>query len=199
MSGLVGIVVELWPTSMWFIILRSETTWNAQRMPKTEIDPAEVLETLKKQMSSVLLSTLGEDGLPQSGYTPFIFDDAVDTQHHMVIFVSQLALHTRDLLSNGQVSAMLITDESGSDQIFARTRVTYQCHAEVVPKLDDRYAALLDQLQQTHGKTIELLRTLPDLELFRLKPFGGQFVMGFGQAFKLAGERLDQFEHSRKA
>lgn len=168
-------------------------------MTQNENDPANVLGALKKNMRSVLLSTLGDNGDPHSGYTPFIFDKQADTDHHMIIFVSQLALHTRDLLSTGKVSAMLIADESASEQIFARTRVSYQCQAQVILSEDARYEALLDAMQDSHGKMIGLLRTLPDFVLFRLKPTHGQFVMGFGQAFKLAGAKLEHFEHSRRA
>ena len=168
-------------------------------MSSNDKDPSEVLDALKKNMRSVLLSTLDENGNPLSGYTPFIFDAEAATEHHLIIFVSQLALHTRDLLSTSKVSAMLIADESASEQIFARTRVSYQCQAETIAPEHERYEALLDALQSTHGKMIGLLRTLPDFVLFRLKPSQGQFVMGFGQAFKLTGATLDQFEHSRRA
>ncbi|MFT4728643.1 MAG: putative heme iron utilization protein [Granulosicoccus sp.] len=150
-------------------------------------------------MRSVLLSTLGDNGEPHSGYTPFIFDNEADFDHHIIIFVSQLALHTRDLLTNGKVSAMLIADESVSEQIFARARVSYQCQAEVISSQSEQYELLLNAMQDIHGKMIGLLRTLPDFVLFRLKPSQGQFVMGFGQAFKLSGAKIDQFELSRKA
>lgn len=168
-------------------------------MTSSSQKPEDVLISLKSSMRTVLLSTVGTDGFPHAGYTPFIFDDEHVSNHHLLIFVSQLALHTRDLLANGKVSAMLISDEAESNQIFARTRVTYQCNAEVVPPEADRYNALLDRFQSTHGKMIGVLRTLPDFLLLRLVPAQGQFVMGFGQAFKLTGEKVDQFELTRSA
>ncbi|MDB4222274.1 pyridoxamine 5'-phosphate oxidase family protein [Granulosicoccus sp.] len=168
-------------------------------MSKVEEDPASILNALKADMRSVLLSTLGENGDPHSGYTPFIFDTDADTEHHIIIFVSRLALHTRDLLSTGKVSAMLIRDESESQQIYARRRVRYQCQAEVIPNDHERYGPLLDAMGDTHGKMVSLIRTLPDFVLFRLKPTDGQFVMGFGQAFKLNGTKFDQLEHTRRA
>ena len=157
-------------------------------------DPADVLAALKASMSTVHLATLGDNGLPHSGYAPFIFD-GVD----IVIFVSQLALHTRDLLANGKVSAMMIDDESTAREIFARTRVSYQCEASVVAPNEKCYESLLDALQARHGKMIGLLRQLPDFVLFRLSPNAGQFVMGFGQAYKLTGAEFDTFEHARRA
>lgn len=154
-----------------------------------KIPPEQVLSELRAQMQSVLLSTLGADGNPHSGYTPFVFDGL-----DIVVFVSQLSLHTRDLLNNGRVSTMLIADEKESSQIFARTRVSYQCQASVVPPDDDHYGPLLDSMESRHGKMIGLLRQLPDFVLFRLRPETGQFVMGFGQAFRLSGDALDEFE-----
>lgn len=156
--------------------------------------PSEALEQLRAQMHSVLLSTLGEDGNPHTGYTPFVFDG-----RDLIIFVSQLSLHTRDLLANAKVSAMLIEDEASTSQIFARTRVSYQCDALVVSPDNDSYNNLLDAMQERHGKMIGLLRTLPDFVLFRLQPKTGQFVMGFGQAFHLHGDKLDEFEHATSA
>jgi len=162
-------------------------------------DPSQELATLRHSVQSVLLSTVGEDNEPHTGYTPFIFDPAEGREHHLIIFVSQLAVHTRDLLKNNSVSTMLIADESSSEQIFARTRATYQCHAEVVDKSDAEYEGLLDSMQAGHGKMIGLLRTLPDFVLFRLIPLRGQFTMGFGQAFKMTGAQCEQLEHTRRA
>lgn len=156
--------------------------------------PADAMSALRTQMQSVFLSTLGEDGNPHSGYTPFVFDGK-----DIIVFVSQLSLHTRDLLANNKASAMLIADESSSEQIFARTRLSYQCRAVVVDKSDDKYLPLLDAMRERHGKMIDLLRQLPDFVLFRLQPEKGQFVMGFGQAYSLHGDNLDEFEHATTA
>ena len=162
-------------------------------------DAQSVLSALKSDMQSVFLSTLGEDGEPHCSYTPFVYDDQPATEHHMLIFVSQLSEHTRDLLCNGKVSTMLISDESVSAQIFARTRVKYQCRAERIKPTDDSYDMLLNRLQEKHGKLVGLLRTLPDFVLFRLVPLHGLLVKGFGKAYKLQGEKLDQLEHVEKA
>jgi putative heme iron utilization protein len=159
-----------------------------------ENSPQQVLAELKGSMKSVLLSTVGDDGLPHSGYTPLAFDGK-----DLIIFVSRLSLHTRDLLANGKVSAMLISDESASGQIFARTRVSYQCEAVAIDSGDKDYERLLDLLQSQHGKILGVLRQLPDFVLFRLNPLKGQFVMGFGQAYHLSGPVLDEFEHATSA
>lgn len=152
----------------------------------------DALASLQATVSSAQLATVGEDGEPHAGYTPFVLDG-----HHLIIFVSQLAAHTRDLLANGRVSVMIISDEAEASQIFARTRVSYQCRAQVVGADESEREALLDSLQQRHGKMFSLLRQLPDFVLFRLIPQRGQFVMGFGKAYRLSGDRMDQFELAR--
>ena len=159
-----------------------------------KIPPQQALQVLRGTVQSVMLATLGEDGNPHIGYTPFVFDG-----RDIIVFVSQLSLHTRDLLANGRVSVMLIDDEQGSSQIFARTRVSYLCQAVAVDREDDAHAVTLDLLEARHGKMIGVLRQLPDFVLFRLQPRSGQFVMGFGQAYHLAGEDLDEFEHATSA
>ena len=142
-------------------------------------------------MRTLQLATVGEDGAPHTGYTPHLFDGA-----DILIFVSRLAAHTRDLLARPRAAVMLIADEADATQIFARTRVSYACEATLVAKDDARYEPLLDAFQARHGKMIGLLRQLPDFELFRLRPVSGQFVMGFGKAYRLSGESLDTFEHA---
>jgi len=159
-----------------------------------KVGPEVVLGRLKRAVRSVVLCTVDESGVPHSGYTPFMFDGK-----DIVVFVSQLSLHTRDLLATRQAAAMLIADEADSAQIFARTRVSYQCEAVVVGRDSDEYEDLLTRFEQVHGKTVALLRSLPDFVLFRLQPCSGQFVMGFGQAYRLTGDLLDTFEHATSA
>lgn len=144
-------------------------------------------------MSTLQLATVGADGEPHIGYTPHLFDES-----DILVFVSRLAVHTRDLLDNGKASVMLIADEAEATQIFARTRVTYRCHATAIAPDDASHEPLLNAFQARHGKMIGLLRQLPDFVLFRLRPHAGQFVMGFGKAYKLQGEGLDRFEHATR-
>jgi len=167
-----------------------------------DIPPHEVCKTLLETTLSLQLATLGEEGYPHCGYTPFVKLSASgngSARPCFYIFTSELALHTRDLLRTPRASIMVIEDEASASQIFARTRVYYECDVTEVEREAADYANILDQYQQRHGKMVGLLRELPDFRLFGLLPRSGQFVMGFGKAFQLAGDQLDQFEHSRRA
>lgn len=153
--------------------------------------PRAALAALRARMRTVQLATVGEDGAPHAGYTPHLFDGP-----DILIFVSRLAAHTRDLLARPRAAVMLIADEAEANQIFARTRVSYACVATPIATDDPGYEPLLDAFEARHGKMIGLLRQLPDFVLFRLAPTSGQFVMGFGQAYRLTGKALDTFEHA---
>ena len=155
--------------------------------------PAKVCADLIATMQSLQLSTLGAEGVPHCGYTPYL--------HRMpgsfYIFVSQLAAHTRNLLQNTTVAIMIIADEQSTSQIFARTRVNYLCEAKRIETDNPDYELVLDDYETRHGKMAGLLRQLPDFVLFELQPISGQFVMGFGKAYTLSGENLSVFEHAR--
>ena len=155
--------------------------------------PAQVCANLLEEMHSLQLATVGENGMPQCGYTPYLHQ----APNSFYIFVSQLAAHTRHLLKNETVAIMIMADERNTSQIFARVRVHYLCDAKRITPDNPDYTIVLDNYEQRHGKMAALLRQLPDFVLFQLKPTSGQFVMGFGKAYTLAGENLSVFEHAR--
>jgi len=156
--------------------------------------PEEAVAKLQQQYGSLMMATLSEDGSPHISYTPFYLHGK-----HYLILISELALHTRNLIARPTVDIMLIQDESEAGQLFARNRLTLSCDAKEITSEDADHTPLLDQFQSRHGKTVGLLRQLPDFHLLQLTPRSGRFVMGFGQAYELSGDNLDQFELSRSA
>ena len=145
----------------------------------------------KQSVKTLQLSTLTVEGKPNASYSPFV----VDKQGNFYIFVSQLAGHTQDLLANQQASILLIQDEADTRQIFARRRISYQCDVESVSDESSDYLLMLNALEERFGNVVELLRTLPDFILFKLSPYQGQYVKGFGKAYKLVGDGLLELEH----
>jgi len=164
-----------------------------ERNAMTDVQPDSVCASLIADMRSLQLATVGPDGIPHCGYTPYLHQ----APNSFYIFVSQLATHTRHLLVNGTVAIMIIADEQSTSQIFARTRVSYLCDAKQIPHDNPDYSLVMDDYQQRHGKMAGLLRQLPDFVLFQLQPRTGQFVMGFGKAYTLTGDNLSAFEHTR--
>jgi putative heme iron utilization protein len=157
----------------------------------TKILLEESFATFKQSVKTLQLSTLTAEGKPNASYSPFVIDE----QGNFYIFVSQLASHTQDLLTNPQASILLIQDEAEARQIFARRRISYQCDVEVISNKNSDYTKMLDALENRFGSVVGLLRSLPDFILFRLRPTQGQYVKGFGKAYKLVGTGLLELEH----
>jgi putative heme iron utilization protein len=154
-------------------------------------DPKNVLKALLENTRTLQLATLDAQGLPSISYAPFVRD----SEGNFYIFISGLASHTQDLLRKPQVAVMLIADEQETRQIFARTRATWQCVATPVGRDAALFPPILDAMESRFGNVVSLLRGLGDFMLFRLQPQSGRFVMGFGQAFVLAGEGLQELQH----
>ena len=157
--------------------------------------PQNAFIDFKQQVKTLHLSTITAEGKPNASYAPFVEGQLEGDKGNFYIFVSQLASHTQDLLNNPEVSILLMQDENKTRQIFARQRLSYRCFVEMVDNQDMNYEAILDTLESRFGNVVGLLKGLPDFILFRLKPYEGQYVMGFGKAYKLIGENLLTLEH----
>mgnify|MGYP001829130935 CR=1 FL=1 len=143
------------------------------------------------RVDSLMLATLGADGSPHASYAPFIRD----ADGAFYIFVSDLSEHTGNLKRCPDVSILLIEDEQDARDPFARRRLSLRVRAAVVPRDDPEWVRLADAFQQRFGRIIEVFRGLGDFRLVQLRPTGGSFVIGFGRAFELAGEHLEQLVH----
>ena len=146
----------------------------------------ENFEVLRHQARSLIMATVGENALPRASYAPFVLDAGF-----FYIYLSRLSEHTLELIENPVVSVLLIEDETAASQIFARKRLTYLCESRTIERDDTGYDSILTLLTRRFGNVMDLLRSLPDFVLFRLTPRSGRFVSGFGRAYELAGERLE--------
>jgi putative heme iron utilization protein len=148
-----------------------------------------------EHLQSIILSTVSEDGFPHSSYAPFVIDEA----KNIYILASDLASHTQHLRSSGKASVLFIAEESKTPQIFARTRLTFNCKVTIIERETTQWESIVDQLQARFGEIVGMLRGLMDFHLFKLTPTQGQFVMGFGQAYQISGEQLDILTHQKRS
>ncbi|MCW8907354.1 MAG: pyridoxamine 5'-phosphate oxidase family protein [Sedimenticola sp.] len=130
---------------------------------------------------TLLLSTVNTERQPEISYAPYIRDRVGD----FVIFVSELATHTGNLLRQGEAAVMFIESEAASRNPFSRQRVILQCRATEVAREEGRYPVLLAGLEERFGETVALLRSLPDFHLITLTPRSGRYVAGFGKAYDI--------------
>jgi putative heme iron utilization protein len=145
-------------------------------------------KTFLEEFESIIISTVNEQGIPNASYAPFVKDEL----KNIYIYVSGLSTHTKNLDVNPHVSVLLIEDESQSNQIFARRRLNFDCTATLIERETDQWNKIVDQFQERFGEIIEVLRGLADFRIFRLTPYEGRFVIGFGGAYHISGENLDQ-------
>jgi len=146
-----------------------------------------------EQFKTLLLATVSEDGHPDCSYAPFLRDE----RGHLYIFVSELAQHTKNLLTNPRASLMFTAAETDSKNLFARQRLTLETKASYIPRENSAWPAILDDMETRFGNTIELLKTLPDFHLIRFEVFTGNYVQGFAKAYSLTGPELEIIEHRR--
>jgi hypothetical protein len=147
--------------------------------------------TFLAKFSSLQLSTIGENGRPESSYAPFV----VDQNNNFYIYVSSLARHTGNLLNDGRAGIMLIEAESEAENIFARKRVTFECDTEAVVRETEDWREIMLLFDQLSAELMETLRKLPDFQLLRLRPKSGLFVKGFGKAYQISGSRMNELSH----
>jgi len=132
-----------------------------------------------EQFSSVILSSVKENATAHTSYAPFISDNDC-----FYVYVSSLAKHSHTL-KNGSACLFFIEDEAQAKNIFARTRISIDCHVMIIDPEQSDYLPLLDNFEQRHGPTVKLLRSLPDFILFELRPQSASFVTGFGAAYDI--------------
>lgn len=132
--------------------------------------------TLLLQESFGVLSTVSIDlpGYPFGSVTPY----CTDRMCRPIIYISHIAQHTRNIVSDSRVS-LTVVEKGASEDVQAQGRVTCIGDARPVEDGDDdvreryfRYFPSARQYERTHG-----------FEFFRLELVRVRFIGGFGQIF----------------
>lgn len=143
-----------------------------------------------QEFESAVISTVSPEGIPNGSYAPFVIDEA----KNIYIYVSGLSTHTKNIEANPVVNVLFIEDEAKANQIFARRRLNFDCTARLIERESATWQQIVDQFQERFGEIIEVLRSLGDFRIFQLTPKEGRFVIGFGSAYYISGDRLDKLE-----
>ncbi|UPT77833.1 pyridoxamine 5'-phosphate oxidase family protein [Sulfurovum sp. XGS-02] len=146
------------------------------------------LEELLAGYQSVVLGTLGSNGYPFSSYAPFYYDGEL-----LYIFISDMATHTKNIQTTPRASTLFIEDESKSENIFARKRISLQCDVTSVSKDEERFQTVMKQFQHKFdAPLVTMLMGLKDFNLYALKPLYGEATFGFGEAYHIGGEKMNE-------
>lgn len=140
---------------------------------------------LRESTSSVQLATLDEKRLPESSYAPCVW-----IQGACYLYLSGLSSHCVNLLRDPSIGLLLV--DSAVANPFARVRASLQGKAEVISRDNPDFDRLMQVFHQRFGKVMDLIEPLPDFRLFQVHASSGSFVRGFGKAYSLSGDGLDQ-------
>lgn len=145
---------------------------------------------LRNQVSSAQLATLGEGQQPEASYAPLVW-----YQGACYLYLSELASHTRNLKRNPALGLLLLESEAGTRNPFARRRISLQGSVSAIERHSELFTQVLAEFRQRFGKVMTMIEPLPDFHLFRVDISSGRFVRGFGQAYELGGDGLDELIH----
>ncbi len=162
-------------------------------MSETAAPPDDVhaLRRLLDARPVASLATLHR-GEPAVSMVPFVRrrDDGA-----LLIHVSALATHTRDMQAHPRVSLMVMAEPDAATPPQALPRVTLQAEVRMLPREGSGYepakAAYLARFPDA-AVTFELA----DFAIVVLRPESARLVAGFGRAFALVGDKLDQWLRS---
>jgi len=136
---------------------------------------------------SVVLGTQGSNGYPFSSYAPFYYDG-----EQIYIFISDIATHAKNIQTTPQASALFIEDESKSENIFARKRISLQCDVTSLSRNDERFNTIMENFKDKFDTSmITMLMGMKDFNLYALRPIYGEATFGFGEAYQIGGEKMN--------
>lgn len=154
-------------------------------MPSIGSDTARALRRLLDRRPVAALGTLHR-GDPAVSMVPFAMLPGAAA---LVIHVSSLATHTRDLQQHPRVSLLVMAEPDSSVPPQALPRVALQCDARTLPRDGAEYdaarAAYLERFPDA-APTFEL----GDFAIVVLQPVSARLVAGFGRAYSLVGDTL---------
>jgi heme iron utilization protein len=149
---------------------------------------ADAARTLRRLLDTRPVGALGtlHRGEPAVSMVPFVLP-AADTR--LLIHVSALASHTRDMREHARVSLLVMAEPDAHTPPQALPRVALQADALTLSRDSADHAAAcaayLDRFPEA-APTFELA----DFSIVALQPVSARLVAGFGQAHSLVGDAL---------
>jgi putative heme iron utilization protein len=142
-----------------------------------------VLRQLVHGRNIAALGTL-HGGKPFVSMVPF-----ATTGGALVIHISQLASHTRDVLKNPEVSVLITESESADKMPQMLARVTLQGRARLLERDNRNYAAARAAYAERFPDAASLFE-FSDFKLFLVRPLSARVIAGFAQAVTVTAEEF---------
>lgn len=138
---------------------------------------------LLREARNGVLGTLShrDEGAPFGSVAPY----ALDRTGAPLIFIAEIAEHTRNLRADPRVSLLVHEDAKGEEDIQSKARLTVMGRAAPVGEADaaDAWARYRARLPAARG-----YERTHDFSLWRIEPLRMRWIGGFGEIFWLRVE-----------
>lgn len=153
------------------------------------LDPSltELLRALLLGRGVAALATL-HDGRPFASMVPFAAT-AAGGRLRLVVHVSGLAAHTRDMRSSPDVCLLITAPESEAVPPQALPRVSISGRAEFIVKEHPEHAILAAAYLGKFPEAADLFQ-FADFSIVAIEPASARLVAGFARAMTLSAEAL---------
>ena len=147
------------------------------------------LDEFLQNIKSLTINSLDENKNPFSSYAPF-----VKHNHKYYVYLSLIAKHSTNLTQNKIASIFFCEDEKDCKNIFGKKRVSIQCNVKRLEQNTENEKLILDEFRNKFGsEMVDMLHKMGDFYLFEFTPFYGEAVFGFGKAYNLGGDNVEEF------
>jgi len=145
--------------------------------------------SLLRQCRSGFLATTGDHG-PETSMAPFAI-----YQGNIVLHLSTLARHTKNITNHANVGFMICTPETASHSPLSLPRLSLQ--GNIIPVASEAFEAG-KQAYLKHIPDAEPLFSFADFGLFQITPSYIQWVGGFGSARSISPNNWNQLLISKE-
>lgn len=145
------------------------------------------LNELLEPFQTTVLGTIGKNDYPFSSYAPYYYDGEV-----LYVFISNIATHAQNMQTTPKASAFFIEDENITDNMFKRKRISLQCDVKPISREDSSFETVMVSFVEKQGDTLTMLMGMQDFNLYALTPIYGEATFGFGEAYHIGGEKMNQ-------
>jgi len=141
-----------------------------------------------QNIQTVILGTLDSKGDPFSSYAPYVYDN-----NRFYVYISDIATHAKNIQRTPKASLFFVEDESKTENVFARKRVSLQCDSIKIERGCERFETVLGLFaNKFEAKMVETLKKMIDFNLYEFKTTYGEATFGFGKAYFIGGENMDE-------
>ena len=141
-----------------------------------------------KNIQTAVIGTLDKNNHPFSSYAPYIYD-----ANRFYVYISDIATHAKNIQANPKASLFFVEDESKTENLFARKRVSLQCDSQKITRGSERFEAVLGLFaEKFDAKMVATLKKMTDFNLYEFKVNYGEATFGFGKAYFVGGKNMDE-------